>query len=195
MRRFLLVLALLVTGCLFVASCSESDDVGDPSADDGASTDGDSDDGDSDDGDSSDGDSDDGVSDAVAQFEDQGFSTELAECAVDALVDQGVSVEDLDLVSPDEDLSTALALAGAECSEFSDGLPDGAVNLDDPAVREGFITSFAVTSGLSEAVAECVLDFLIDEGVEGEELLGDSASGELDPALEQLVNDAVSTCS
>ncbi|MDE0805178.1 MAG: hypothetical protein OSA99_17880, partial [Acidimicrobiales bacterium] len=180
---------LAIAGGLLLASCSESDDFVEADEDGTAPTDEDSS------AASTDDESGDGVADAVALFEDQGFSTELAECAVDALVDQGVSMSELDLVSPDEELSTALALAGAECSEFSDGLPAGAVNLDDPAVRDGFITSFAVSSGLSEAVAECVLDFLIDEGVEGEELLGDPSSGELDPALQQVVNDAVGTCS
>lgn len=186
MRRFFLVLVLLAAGSLVLASCSESDDVGVPTEEEDDSS-----------GDDSSGDDDsDAVDDAVQLLEDQGLSPELAECAVDALIDQGIDPSELDGIAfPDEEMSTALALAGGECTEFADGLPSGALDLDDPAVRNGFITSFSASSGLSEDVAECVLDFLIDAGIDGERIIGGMSGGALDAELQQVVEDGVGACA
>jgi hypothetical protein len=194
MRRLTPVFVLLAV-CLALLSCSESNDVdGDAAGGDTGSTEP-ADDGDTsgDDGDTA-GDAE--VAAAVGVLEDQGLSNELAQCAVDALIDQGIAPSELSGIAfPDEDLMDALALAGAECAEFIDGLPAGAIDLDDPAVRNGFITSFAASSGLSEEVAECVLDFLIDSGVDAETFISGSTGGALDPELQAVVQEGVTACS
>lgn len=188
-------LALLVAGCLVLASCSESDELGDAIADEDVDTGDDASEGDSEDDGSEEGDEDDAAA-AVAMLESQGLSNELAECAVDALVDQGIAPSELDGIGfPDAEMSEALALAGAQCTEFIDGLPAGALDLEDPAVRNGFITSFADASGLSEEVAGCVLDFLVERGVDAERIIDGSTGGGVDAELGQVIQEGVETCT
>lgn len=137
--------------------------------------------------------------DAIDLFVSQGISERGATCVVDAVIDEGIPVEELYqlegvVVAPE--IQEAFALASAACLDASDvaSLPDAAFDLSNPVVRKQFVDAFSTTSGLPRDVSECVVDELIAGGFDARDAFGGEA-GELDPEVVEAVTAAVETCA
>lgn len=186
-------LAAVVCAFLLLAGCNESDSsIDDASSDDdtASTTEPDDDEGDRE-------------AEAIAEAEEamqaQGFSPEGASCMVDSLVSNGVSLEDLDQIdsmNPDQEFMDAAAQAGAACaSEIAGDIPEGAVDLEDPTVRQQFVRTFSQTTGLTLEQADCVAQYFIDNGVDYDDLIAAAGGAEPDPETAQQVNGAMEACA
>ena len=139
------------------------------------------------------------VADAEAKLRAQGFSAEGASCMVDSLLSSGIDPEDLedvDSADADQEILDAAGQAGMECaSEIADDIPPGAIDLEDPVVREQFVRTFAQTTGLSTEAAECVAQYFLDNDVDYVALVAAAGGAEPDPETAAKVNAAIESCA
>lgn len=138
------------------------------------------------------------IEDAVASLQRQGFGEAAARCVVDSVVAGGVPIEDLrhvDDASPPPEIMDAFGDAGMQCAaEIADQIPEGLPGLENPAVREQFVRTFAASSGVSTEVADCAAQYFIDNAVDYDDLIA-LAGGEQDPEIIAHVREAVESCS
>lgn len=109
--------------------------------------------------------------DARAELKELGFSKKLEDCAIAGIKKEAGSLEKfMDLeASKQQSIATQ---AGAACAEniteedlgdVTDGLEDQGFDLSDPSIRESIITGMTSAGGVSEEVANCVYDEMVEQ--------------------------------
>lgn len=189
-----IVRSLAAVACTFalLAGCSESDSEldSDAASDDTTSTTA------ADGGDDAEQEA---IAEAEAAMQAQGFSAAGARCMVESMVSSGVALEDLDQIdaaSPDQDFMDAAARAGAACAaEIADDIPEGAIDLENPVIREQFVRTFSQTTGLTLEQADCVAQYFIDNGVDYDALIAAAGGTEPDAETARQVSEAMESCA
>ena len=111
--------------------------------------------------------------DARAELKDLGFSKKLEDCAIAGIKKEAGSLEEFMELDASEQ-QTVASKAGAKCAEniskedlgdLTAGLEDEGVDLKDPSVRKSVITGMTSAGGVSEDVANCIYDKMVDEGL------------------------------
>jgi hypothetical protein len=196
-----IVRSLAAVACTFVllAGCSESDSGldADAAADETSSTT-DAGDGDNE-ADGRDEAEQEALAEAEAAMQAQGFSAAGARCMVESMVSSGVSMQDLEQINeatPEQEFMDAAARAGAACaSEIAGDIPEGAIDLANPVIREQFVRTFSQTTGLTIEQADCVAQYFIDNGVDYDALIAAAGGAEPDPETARQVTDAMESCA
>ena len=112
--------------------------------------------------------------DARTELKELGFSKTLEDCAIAGIKKKAGSLEEfMDLDAAEQ--QTVASEAGAQCAaniseedlgDLAAGLEDKGIALDDPGIRESVITGMTSAGGVSEEMANCIYDKMIDQDLE-----------------------------
>ncbi len=135
--------------------------------------------------------------DGVKQLVDQGMSQPAAECFFDELEAAGFNASDMATDNPSDELRRAGEQAMANCASGDDLtalLQDS--SLDDEAVRNRFVEGMVSGAGgtIDRAQAECITDYIIDQGVTLADITQAGVGNGLPPEMQDLINAAVGVC-
>lgn len=112
-------------------------------------------------------------------------------CSLFLLAACGGSDSEPDAAS--DDTTSATDADGSDDSEVD--VPDGAIDLEDPAFREQFVAAFSQATGLSVDQADCVAQYFVDNDVDYDALIAAAGGAEPDAETARQVSEAVEVCA
>ncbi|GEM_PF-4710549 len=135
--------------------------------------------------------------DGIQQLVDLGMSREAAACFVDEVTAAGFSGSDIsgDNVSPEVQQAGREAMIKCASGDDMRAMAQN-VSLSDEERRGQFVDAIMEGTGsvLDRDQAECVLDYLIDQGVTLADMIGDAPGAEMPPKVRDLFIAAIRVC-